>query len=523
MSIVKTTGYMDGLFTEAEMYSENVTTKESKIVFLEKVIEYVKLASGKPLSLTSARIVAGQEPEKTNELLQVLAIAITSQPKIQNDFILQVLNPHETVRKPRQLRNSRQVTQISQSDVDQTIVGSSIPIQAIAPIESIRPIAPIESIQAIARIESIQAIAPIESIQPIEPIESIMAAACNILSASISHVSQLCDESSQSKRHGDIQNHNTRALSTNQRTATPMPKLSVTNLLTNIDIGETLVEESLDDEQTEDKDEFDKDKEKRQRKEREKTKTSSIISWPTVPSHLPLLSNQLPESQNASQILKSIQRSHRVESAKNPQDSEISNNSKHSSEGTIRRANKSRPKGGGRMPMKSDVVGVGGPYTERIGDLHNECRPRSSMDKQAAPPHKLHSTGTKRYPQVTQPQTVVPDDADNEYFLVTRPRIILDKIPYAEEEDSCDEFCSAQNINSSHLPMSFNYKLSRQMENFPSGGIRGDPGQLVRKILEASRRGCKGMKHDGRRYDQHLTVINMDFARISFLFTKKII
>uniref|UniRef100_A0A673LWL2 TRAF3-interacting protein 1-like n=1 Tax=Sinocyclocheilus rhinocerous TaxID=307959 RepID=A0A673LWL2_9TELE len=47
--------------------------KDSKIVFLQKAIDVVMLVSGEPLVAKPARIVAGHEPEKTNELLQVIA------------------------------------------------------------------------------------------------------------------------------------------------------------------------------------------------------------------------------------------------------------------------------------------------------------------------------------------------------------------------------------------------------------------------------------------------------------------
>ncbi|KTF85141.1 hypothetical protein cypCar_00020404 [Cyprinus carpio] len=47
--------------------------KDSKIAFLQKAIDVVMLVSGEPLAAKPARIVAGHEPEKTNELLQVIA------------------------------------------------------------------------------------------------------------------------------------------------------------------------------------------------------------------------------------------------------------------------------------------------------------------------------------------------------------------------------------------------------------------------------------------------------------------
>lgn len=44
--------------------------KDTKISFLQKAIDVVVMVSGEPLLVKPARIVAGHEPERTNELLQ---------------------------------------------------------------------------------------------------------------------------------------------------------------------------------------------------------------------------------------------------------------------------------------------------------------------------------------------------------------------------------------------------------------------------------------------------------------------
>lgn len=44
--------------------------KDAKISFLQKAIDVVVMVTGEPLSAKPARIVAGHEPERTNELLQ---------------------------------------------------------------------------------------------------------------------------------------------------------------------------------------------------------------------------------------------------------------------------------------------------------------------------------------------------------------------------------------------------------------------------------------------------------------------
>ncbi|XP_006893569.1 PREDICTED: TRAF3-interacting protein 1 [Elephantulus edwardii] len=70
--VIRITGFMKGLYTEAEMKSDNVKDKDAKISFLQKAIDVVVMVSGEPLSAKPARIVAGHEPERTNELLQMI-------------------------------------------------------------------------------------------------------------------------------------------------------------------------------------------------------------------------------------------------------------------------------------------------------------------------------------------------------------------------------------------------------------------------------------------------------------------
>ncbi|XP_075385372.1 TRAF3-interacting protein 1 isoform X3 [Tenrec ecaudatus] len=70
--VIRTTGFMKGLYSDSELKSDNVKDKDAKISFLQKAIDVLVLVSGEPLSAKPARIVAGHEPERTNELLQVL-------------------------------------------------------------------------------------------------------------------------------------------------------------------------------------------------------------------------------------------------------------------------------------------------------------------------------------------------------------------------------------------------------------------------------------------------------------------
>ncbi|XP_037095127.1 TRAF3-interacting protein 1-like [Syngnathus acus] len=71
--IIRTTGFMKGLYKDNELKSECIKDKEMKLAFLQKAIDVVVLVTGEPLAVRPAHIVAGHEPEKTNEFLQTVA------------------------------------------------------------------------------------------------------------------------------------------------------------------------------------------------------------------------------------------------------------------------------------------------------------------------------------------------------------------------------------------------------------------------------------------------------------------
>ncbi|XP_022817548.1 TRAF3-interacting protein 1 [Spodoptera litura] len=75
-TVLKTTGFFGNLFEDNELVSENVKDRDSKILFLNKVIFVLSKTTGKSIAAKPSKIVAGQEPEKTNELLQCLAQAL---------------------------------------------------------------------------------------------------------------------------------------------------------------------------------------------------------------------------------------------------------------------------------------------------------------------------------------------------------------------------------------------------------------------------------------------------------------
>ncbi|XP_070171928.1 TRAF3-interacting protein 1 isoform X2 [Polyergus mexicanus] len=71
-AIIKETGFLKGLFTDEELNSDNIKDKEAKLAFLTKLIDVVKLISGANLMVRASKIISGQEPTKTNELLQAI-------------------------------------------------------------------------------------------------------------------------------------------------------------------------------------------------------------------------------------------------------------------------------------------------------------------------------------------------------------------------------------------------------------------------------------------------------------------
>ncbi|XP_025055141.1 TRAF3-interacting protein 1 isoform X5 [Alligator sinensis] len=70
--VIRVTGFMKGLYTDFEMKSDNVKDKDARISFLQKAIDVVIMVTGEPLAVKPVRIVAGHEPEKTNEFLQAI-------------------------------------------------------------------------------------------------------------------------------------------------------------------------------------------------------------------------------------------------------------------------------------------------------------------------------------------------------------------------------------------------------------------------------------------------------------------
>ena len=72
-AFIKTTNFPAGYYSDDMLDSAKVSDKESKLEFLIKLVNVVQAATGKTTSCKPAKTIAGQEPEGTNDLLQLLA------------------------------------------------------------------------------------------------------------------------------------------------------------------------------------------------------------------------------------------------------------------------------------------------------------------------------------------------------------------------------------------------------------------------------------------------------------------
>jgi len=72
MEVMKTSGFLQGLYTPEEIDPEAVKDKAAKIVFLQKAIDATALATGKKLTAKPSKIASGADPEATNAWLQAM-------------------------------------------------------------------------------------------------------------------------------------------------------------------------------------------------------------------------------------------------------------------------------------------------------------------------------------------------------------------------------------------------------------------------------------------------------------------
>lgn len=66
---IEATGFAQGLYEEQELDSKLVNEREQKINFLAKMVALVEMMTNEKTDVKPAKIVAGLEPERTNEFL----------------------------------------------------------------------------------------------------------------------------------------------------------------------------------------------------------------------------------------------------------------------------------------------------------------------------------------------------------------------------------------------------------------------------------------------------------------------
>lgn len=83
MEVIRATGFGSGLYDEMESDSANVSDKVMKMAFLEKMIKVVGAQLNTLVEAKPAKIVAGRDPQDTNNWLQLLAVAARHRPDSQ--------------------------------------------------------------------------------------------------------------------------------------------------------------------------------------------------------------------------------------------------------------------------------------------------------------------------------------------------------------------------------------------------------------------------------------------------------
>ena len=89
MEVIRVTGFANGLFNEFESNSKNVTDKESKVAYLEKIIRMVGMSLNTIVDCRPNKVVAGLEAENTNRFLQLFILAAT---KCQHSRLINFFN-----------------------------------------------------------------------------------------------------------------------------------------------------------------------------------------------------------------------------------------------------------------------------------------------------------------------------------------------------------------------------------------------------------------------------------------------
>ena len=104
---LKSTGFPDGLYSEEELESSSYKEKESKVIFLDKLISLVTLYLDSPLLVRSSKIISGSDPVNTNILLAGFGRAATDSSCDRNKLIRRCIsgdsiNADQKLKSPQQ-------------------------------------------------------------------------------------------------------------------------------------------------------------------------------------------------------------------------------------------------------------------------------------------------------------------------------------------------------------------------------------------------------------------------------------
>eukprot|EP00658_Telonema_sp_P-2_P063978 TRINITY_DN5284_c0_g1_i1.p1 TRINITY_DN5284_c0_g1~~TRINITY_DN5284_c0_g1_i1.p1 ORF type:complete len:523 (+),score=198.94 TRINITY_DN5284_c0_g1_i1:163-1731(+) len=89
--LTRNTGFAEGLYQGSELDAGTIKDKESKIAYLQKMLDYTQAACGFQIEIKLGKVVAGLEPENTNSFLQQIAQSATDSRVDRNAALTAVL------------------------------------------------------------------------------------------------------------------------------------------------------------------------------------------------------------------------------------------------------------------------------------------------------------------------------------------------------------------------------------------------------------------------------------------------
>jgi len=84
----KATGFAEGLYEGDELQAGSIKDKESKIAYLQKMLDYTQAACGREIDVKLSKVVAGLEAENTNTFLQAMG-SCAADPNVDRARALQ--------------------------------------------------------------------------------------------------------------------------------------------------------------------------------------------------------------------------------------------------------------------------------------------------------------------------------------------------------------------------------------------------------------------------------------------------